>query len=325
MLTVFSLIYSFWTVNAQELKSLQLDGLEIDIPQNYKVNSHMIDGVLQTSLRKSGGGMTTVMVVSIADLEYHLSIEELRESLFELSEGFRQPGFTMEPFMACSMKSLNGFRTEGTATMLGEDCKIVVKVFAIGNYYVQFIEYYGEDFSSEYQSIEESLRISAQEKPAGMQTIKSGGYSFAYDADRIRAIANNQGDETTFTFTSTIGNEGDNFLEYNFLPVQIDNFYAYSIEWFKKMEAKFKSYFATYESEPMERVTFLGQPGYMKTASATIANSGMKVKFTVRVCRYNNQFTWSAMQLTLDNNMLTSVEIEEMFESIESTLKFLEE
>ena len=70
----------------------------------------------------------------------------------------------------------------------------------------------------------------------------------------------------------------------------------------------------------MEKVTFLGQPGYMKKGVATINNTNNKVLFTIRVCRYNGKFTWSAKQQTLENNGNPSEEIEQLFNDIETSL-----
>lgn len=320
LFVIFEIFFYSLNIHAEDIKTFRLNGLEIDVPRNYQVNSHMIDGMLQTSFRKEGGDLTSMLIVSVANVGYTMDLDDLKKELTGIQESFQMSGFNVAPLSSYQIKSLHGFRTDGNGFLMNHPVKVAFKFLTLGAYYVQFLEYYGEDLSREYESIEQSIRISTSASYSEIETVCEGAFCFTYDATKLFVTSNNINNNITFTFTSTESNSGDSFLEFNFLPTNADNFYAYCIDWFKKMEKVFSSYFSECDFNSMEKVTFLGQPGYMKKGVATINNTNNKVLFTIRVCRYNGKFTWSAKQQTLENNGNPSEEIEQLFNDIETSL-----
>ena len=68
LLFLFEMLLFSLNIQAVDVKTLQLNGLEIDVPQNYQINSHIIDGVLQTSFRHEGGSLTSQLILKSATI-----------------------------------------------------------------------------------------------------------------------------------------------------------------------------------------------------------------------------------------------------------------
>lgn len=338
LLSAMIILCSLNSLQAQELKTIQLNGLEIDVPADYDGYSHMINGALQTSLRKGGGSLTSMLIVSVAKVGIHFDIEDMWEAEPTLKTVIEQMGYIREkPFAEFKTDVLYGLKTEAKGTMQNQPFDVVIKFVSFGDYYIQFMEYYGEDFSDEYYAIEESLRLSDKKATTGTQTIAEGGYSFIYNANRVMAMSNSINGVPKFTFTYTASTTGDNFLEYNFPTIDMGNFEArdtkerqqkfkdYSAEWFDKIENALREYFTRKEFGDMEPVEFLGQPGYMKKGIAIQKHTGEEVLFTIQVCLHSGKFVWSFRQQSLDITKQPLEEIEALFQAIESSFRYTPE
>ena len=320
LLLVFCCLWILSRGQNPKTNYIQLDGLEVAVTGDFRTNSHLIDGILQTSFRKEGSSLTSMLVIGVLDVGTEMDDELLSGELVGLRESFQSIGFTMEPYKRFTSKTHCGYKSEGTGVLMDIPVRVVSKVCGVSHFFVNFLEYYGADYSEDYERIEESMRISTKAKLTGIQTISNNGYSFNYNADNMIAITNNTETETMFTFTSTDANSSDSFLEFNFTTKDIGNFYAYANTWFSQMVDLFSKTYAKINFTPMERVTFFGQPGYLRKGIGILNLSAKQVKITLKVCRYKGKFVWSVAQQSLDDDEMPLADIDEQFKKIENSM-----
>ena len=327
---LFILCSLFFTANnAMGQETYQLDELEVTLPKGYSGHSRMMDGALNTGFSKKGNSRFSQLIVTVSDLNNNDLGEDFTEDiLVMLKDDVAQPFFAkmgLESGNATeyTLKKHRGFKAEGTGTFYGQQLKIVLKCILFSHYMVMFQEWYGDDNSADYQAIENSLRISSNNgKLSGMQTISYEGYSFDYDADKLMASTKIQDNCITFYFSCKDANYGDSFLEYNFTSNKTDNLYGDANNWLDNMANVLPKLYASIDLKPMEKATFLGKSGYMRTGYGSINLTGQKVKFTFKVCNYNGYFTTGSIQQSLNANGQVPKEIDELFKAVEASLKY---
>ena len=137
-------------------------------------------------------------------------------------------------------------------------------------------------------------------------------------------------------FYSSVNNSdnGDNFLEYNFLAIDTkqfaarnkkerqSKFRAYVADWFDKIAPVFGVDYADIQFSPMEDVKFLGHDGYMKSGDTKLKISGESVRITLKVSLIGNRFVWSTFQQSLDIIQQPSQEIEAILMAIEASFRY---
>ena len=303
----------------------QLNGLEVIVPQGFSVNSHMIDGVLQTSFRKEGGSLSSLLIVSVCDAGEEFSNEELSDALSGLKMSFESMGYEIGVFTKYSTPNYNGYKAEATGTYMGIPITLILKICTISHYYVQFLEYYGEDYSADYAKIEESLRVSKELRTTGSQTISDGRYSFTYDADKMIAVKSRKDGTTTFTFTSTKSDDTDSFMEINFTEKSVNDIFAFATDWFPMFKELMSGYYKEMNLGSMEHISFLGHPGYVWSGYATISVSNTPVLLTFKVCRHKGKFVWAVIQQSLDGNMSPSQDTQKLFNDVELSMESTDE
>lgn len=319
-------ICSFWLAcmgQEPKLEYVQLGGLEVAITEDFKANSHIIDGIQQTSIRKKDSNPTSMLIVSVMDYGMEMNDKLLSIEIAGIRDIYQNNGFSMGPLQKFTSKTLHGYKSEGTGEMMGIPVRVVSKFCGFSNFLVHFLEYYGTDYSSDYERIEESLQISTTPPKTGIQSISNNGFAFDYNADKMLAVTNSTETETTFTFTSTGANSGDCFIEFNFTTKDVDSFYGFASNWLSKMADFLSQSYAQVDLTPMEHATVLGQPGYMRTGVGKLNLFSRPVQITIKVCRLNGKFVWSITQQTLDENGKPSADVEEQFHLIEKSMNII--
>ena len=200
--------------------------------------------------------------------------------------------------------------------------KVVFKCTLFSHYMVVFVEYYGEDYSSDYHAIEESLRLAQEQNLNGMQTISDGGFSFVYDADKLLASTKSKDNIQTFTFSCKYPRHGDCFIEISFCTKSTENLYGDAIFWFDTLKDIYSSTYANLEMKPMEKTTFLGKSGYMRMGTGQMKIADYNIKLTMKVCNYHGYFTTEIGQQSLNEKGQASKEVEELFKAVEASLRY---
>ena len=306
-----------------KLDYIQLGGLEVAITEDFKAKSHIVDGIQQTSIRKKDSNPISMLIIGVMDYGMEISDELLSIEIVGIRNVFQKSGFSMGPFQKFTNKILRGYKSEGTCEMMGRPVKVVSKICGFSTFLVQFLEYYGTDYSSDYERIEESIQISSKPKITGMQSISNNGFAFDYNADKILATTNSTESVTAFTFTSKDANSGDCFMEFNFTTKDMDFLYGSASSWFSQMVDILSKNYAQVDLAPMEHTTVLGQPGYMRTGLGSLNLFSKPVQITLKVCRFNGKFVWTMTQQTLNEEGKPSVDVEEQFQLIEKSINII--
>ncbi len=314
--------------NALGQETYQLDGLEVTLPKGFSGHSRMMEGNLNAGFAKEGTTPFSQLILTITDLKNTgmdgvITDEMLLLAKDNILSPFKQMGFTCGPTSEYKFQKHRGFKVDATGTMADIPIKITMKCFLFAQYMVIFQEWYGEDCSAEYQTIENSLRISSgNEKLSGMQTISKEGYCFTYDADKLMASSKKEDGVINFYFSCKDASYGDTFIQFDFYSKSGENLYGDAFTHFDTLVDLITKTYAKIDLKPMEKTTFLGKSGYMRTGLGQIITSGQKVKFTYKACNYNGKFTLGTVQQALNANGQVPKEVDELFKAVEASLKY---
>ncbi len=291
--------------NAEDGQWYQLNGLEIFVPEGFTVNSRMGEGGLQTAIRKDGSGINSMLLVSVLDIEEEAEDDELVYLTDNIRQSLDEMGFKMSPFSTFPFKNRTGYQSRGKGSYVGITTQLTFKIVLLSHYLIYFWEYYGEDLSAEYKSIETSIRISMNQKKGGVQSISNGVFGFYYNADKIWASSkhDDNGEVTTFLFSLLESDGGTSFVEFNFTEKNVTNLYNFAMNWYGHMQDLFGNYFSSMNLNPMNPITFLGHDGYVRSGFATLVTTGETVLFSLKTGVIDGKFVWSASQKSLKTSL----------------------